>query len=87
MKVNDSERINTNTNIGMANMFNEYFVSIFNIDGRSTSGNHTYSYNDIIIDNITLTKEEIVVVIKKLDTNKAQGPGNIPARLLIETAT
>ena len=86
MKINDSERINADTNIGIANMFNEYFASIFNTDYQSSSENRVQPYNDIIIDDITLSEEEIVAVIKNLDTNKAQGPDNIPARLLKETA-
>ena len=87
VKLNDSERINADTNIGIANMFNEYFASIFNTDYHSFSENRVQPYNDITIDDITLSEEEIVAVIKNLDTNKAQGPDNIPARLLKETAT
>ena len=74
-------------NIGIANMFNEYFSSNFNTDHHSFSENRVQPYNDITIDDITLSEEEIVAVIKNLDTNKAQGPDNIPARLLEETAT
>ena len=87
MKLNDSERINADTNIGIANMFNEYFASNFNTDYHSFSENRVQPYNDITIDVITLSEKEIVAVIKNLDTNKAQGPHNIPARLLKETAT
>ena len=68
-------------------MFNEYFASNFNTDYHSFSENRVQPYNDITIDDITLSEEEIVAVIKNLDTNKAQGPDNIPARLLKETAT
>ena len=86
VKLNDSERINADTNIGIANMFNEYFASNFNTDYHSFSENRVQAY-DITIDDITLSEEEIIAVIKNLDTNKAQGPDNIPARLLKETAT
>ena len=85
-KANDSKRINADTNISIANMFNDYFASIFNTDFHSITENRVQSYNDIAIDNITLSKG-IVAVIKNLDTNKAQGPDNILARLLKETPT
>ena len=87
VKLNDSERINADTNIGIAHMFNEYFASNFNTDYHSFSENRVQPYNDITIDVITLSEEEIVAVMKNLNTNKAQGPDNIPARLLKETAT
>ena len=35
VKVNDNKRINADTNICIANMFNEYFASNFNTDSHS----------------------------------------------------
>ena len=67
-------------------MFNEYFASIFNTDSGGIS-EREQSHNDITIEDITLSEEEIVAVMSNLDYNKAQGPDNIPVRLLKETAT
>ena len=54
VKLNDSERINADTHIGIANMFNEYFASNFNTDlYHSFSENRVQPYNDITIDVIT----------------------------------
>jgi hypothetical protein len=66
-------------------MFNEYFASIFMSDSDSNSERRDHSHV-ITIDNVTLSKEEVMTVIMNLDSNKAQGPDNIPARFLKETA-
>jgi hypothetical protein len=66
-------------------MFNEYFASIFTSDSDSNSERQDHS-QVITIDNIELLEEQVMAVIMNLDSNKAQGPDNIPARLLKETA-
>ncbi len=68
-------------------MFNQYFASIFTKDQDGSFEQKDISHNIIpIIDNVILSEEEIVAVIKILDSNKAQGPDGIPVRLLKETA-
>ncbi|CAB3996295.1 Hypothetical predicted protein [Paramuricea clavata] len=85
MKENDNERLHADNNTDIANMFNEYFASIFTSDPDSNSERQDHS-QVITIDNIALSEEEVMTVIMNLDSNKAQGPDNIPARLLKETA-
>ena len=87
VKVNEKERINADTNTGIANMFNEYFASIFNDESGSISDHRDQAlpHSDTVIEDITLSEEEIVAVIN-LDDNKAQGPDNISVHLLKETA-
>jgi len=67
-------------------MFNHYFASIFTCDSHSTTDHQDQSYNVTTIDYITLMEEEIMIVKMDLNNNKAQGPDNIPVRLLKETA-
>ena len=54
-------------------------------DSDSNSERRDHSHV-ITIDNVTLSEEEVMVVKMNLDSNKAQCPDNIPARLLKETA-
>ena len=84
--VNDSERIYADSNTKKANIFNEYFASIFTSDSTNASEHAYQSYNAIILENITLSEDEVLPVIIYRDNNKAQGPDGIPARLLKETA-
>ena len=67
-KANDNERISADTNTGIANMFNEYFASIFSTDSGGIS-EREQSHNDITIEDITLSKEEIVAVMSNLDND------------------
>ena len=84
-KVNDSERMHANSNTDIANMFNEYFVSIFSSDS-DVAFEHRDRLHNVEFEDITLSEEEVLAVIMNLDHNKAHGPDNIPARLLKETA-
>ena len=84
-KVNESERMYANNTNDIANMFNEYFVSIFSSDSVVASKHRDQEHN-IEFENIILEEEEILAVIMNLDHNKAHGPDNIPTRLLKETA-
>ena len=82
MKENDNERLHGDNNTDIANMFNEYFASIFTSDSDSNSERQDYHSQVITIDNIALSEEEVMAVIMNLDSNKAQGPDNILGRLL-----
>ncbi|CAB4030809.1 Hypothetical predicted protein [Paramuricea clavata] len=84
-KVNDSERMHANSNTDVANMFNEYFVSIFSSDS-DVAFEHRDRLHNVEFQNITLSEEEVLAVIMNLDHNKAHGPDNILARLLKETS-
>ena len=87
MEISETERVYVDENTDIANMFNQYFASIFTKDQDGSFEQKDISHNIIpIIDNVTLSEEDIVAVIKNLDSNKAQGPDGIPVRLLKETA-
>ena len=77
--------MHANSNTDIANMFNEYFVSIFSSDS-DVAFEHRDRLHNVEFENITLSEEEVLAVIMNLDHNKAHGPDNIPARLLKETA-
>ena len=85
-KVNDNERKYADNTTDRANMFNHYFASIFTCDSYGSTDHQDRSHNVTTIDNITLLEEEIMAVIMNLNNNKAQGPDNIPVRILKETA-
>ena len=81
-KVNDNERKYADNTTDIANMFNHYFASIFTCDSYGSTDHQDRSHNVTTIDNITLSEEEIMAVIVNLNNNKAQGPDNIPVRIL-----
>ena len=84
-KVNNTERKYADNTTDIANMFNHYFASIFTCDSYGSTDHQDQSHLTTI-DNITLSEEEIMDVIINLNNNKAQGPDNIPVRILKETA-
>ena len=87
MKIGETETVYVDEKTDIANMFNQYFASIFTKDQDGSFEQKDISHNIIpIIDNVTLSEEDIVAVIKNLDSNKAQGPDGIRVRLLKETA-
>ena len=52
MKVNDNERKYAGNTIGIANMFNRYFASIFTCDSYGSTDHQHRSHNVTRIDNI-----------------------------------
>ena len=76
----------TATNPGkIANMFNNYFASVFTSDIQSDEPR--LSTSDPLITELTLSEHEVESALKTLDINKATGPDGIPAKLLKETAS
>ena len=55
-------------------------------DIKLIQANSVMFHLTIILENITLSEDEVLPVIIYRDNNKAQGPDGIPARLLKETA-
>ena len=87
MKISENERIYVDGNMNIANAFNKYFASIFMKDEDGSFEQDDLLQDDVgIIDNVTLSEDEIISVINNLDSSKAQGPDGIPVRLLKETA-
>ena len=86
MKVSYTERTSSNNDVEIANTFNTYFASIFTHDSYTDHLQKNHSKTDILLDEITLTNDEVIAVLRNLDNNKAHGPDGVPARLLTETA-
>ena len=75
MKISESERIYVDGNTNIANAFNKYFASIFMKDEDGSFEQDDLLQDDVgIIDNVTLSEDEIIAVINNLDSSKAQGP-------------
>ena len=55
-------------------------------DSDTDHQQENHSKTDIILDEITLTNDEVIAVLRNLENNKAHGPDGVPARLLTETA-
>ena len=87
--INKSQRMCFNNNVDIANCFNEYFASIFTHDNNDDHNlkEHLIVDPDIVLENITLTNDEVITVLPNLNNNKAHGPDGIPARLLTETSS
>ena len=89
MKVIETKRSLAENPADFATLFNTYFTSIFNTDPNiedcSPDALPNQS-NNAIIEDITLSEDDVFSVLYNLDNNKAQGPSGIPARSLKETA-
>ena len=87
MKISDKERLYVDERTDIANLFNQYFASIFTMDKVGSSEQKDTCRDDAhTINNVTLMDEEIVAVINNLHSSKAQGPDGIPVCLLKEKA-
>ena len=66
-------------------MFNNYFSSVYTSD-KCVDDDTVCQEVEPVMTDLTLTVEEVQAVLENLDSTKATGPDNIPARLLKETA-
>ena len=94
MRAEGNSRKYAETPTDVANLFNNYFTSIFTTDpdtfaDLSTTDDNLLSNktNTALLDDVILTPDDVTNVLKTLDNNKAHGPDGIPARLLTETAS
>ena len=73
--INKSQRICFNNNVDIANCFNQYFASIFTHDSNNDLylQKHSIVDPDIVLENITLTNDEVITVLSNLNNNKAHG--------------
>ena len=73
----------------IADMFNNYFTSVFSAPDEDKEDNGIGKFPDAesTFSNIVLHVGEVEAVLKSLDPNKATGPDEIPARILKGTAT
>ena len=67
MKVSNTERTSSNNEVEIANTFNTYFTSIFTHDSDTDHQQENHSKSDIILDEITLTNDEVIAVLRNLD--------------------
>ena len=84
MRAEGNSRKYAETPTDVANLFNNYFTSIFTTDPDTFADPST---TDALLDDVILTPDDVTNVLKTLNNNKAHGPDGIPARLLIETAS
>ena len=93
IEIDEDIRTYSETPPKIANLFNKYFTSVFTTD--SDISEDLFANNDILscsstdsshMENIVLEPEHVSIILRSLDTNKAHGPDEIPARLLTETA-
>ena len=73
-----------NNNTDIANMFNDYFVSILSSDSGVVYKQSDHEHN-IEFEIVTVMEEEVLANIMNLGKNKARAPDNISARLQKET--
>ena len=73
----------------IADMFNNYFTSVFSTcrPVKEESGLKQRPIIQPVINDIVLHVHEVEAVLKSLDPNKAAGSDEIPARIMKETAT
>ncbi len=69
----------------MATFFNTYFASVFSSENLPDEL-PTETNGPPVLTELTLTEPEVETILNSLDTNKATGPNEIPARLLKNTA-
>lgn len=88
MATKDTARVQTFTPTHVADLFNEYFTSVFTSDQapESSETDQTQHHSDQLISDVTLTSSEVVDILQHLDQNKATGPDQLPARILKGTA-
>ena len=79
-----SRLIATNPN-EIADLFNTYFASVFTTENLPVQYPNK-SYDPVLTD-LSLSEVEVEILLTSLDTNKATGSDEIPARLLKETAS
>ena len=71
----------------IANLFNQYFASVFTTDDRRDDDDLDHKTDPPNMSDLCLITAKIQTVLVGLDVNKATGPDKISARLLKETST
>ena len=82
-------RATANTPEEIADIFNNYFTSVFSVpqEDKVDNGAGKFPAAEPPFSDIVLHVGEVEAVLKSLDPNKATGPDEIPDRILKETAT
>ena len=75
-----------NNDIDKANMLNNFFADCFNTKLPPLSVMDMDSGSHECPENLLCTEQEVLVLLKSIDTSKASGPDKISGRMLKETA-
>ena len=67
-------------------IFNNYFHSVFNNNTSDTNLPEVNVHMNSNLSNIVFSKNDVFLVLKKLDINKGSGPNDVPLRALHECA-
>ena len=81
----DQRRIQANNPQDIADLFNRHFASIFTSDEGTQFDTDSQDLPEPALVELTLSCDEVLSVLKRLDVNKATGPDNIPGRILKES--
>jgi hypothetical protein len=74
-----SSRISAENPVDIANMFNNYFTSVYTSD-KCANEDTDCEQVDPVTSDLNLTVEEMQAVLENLDATKATGTDNIPAQ-------
>ncbi|XP_069131788.1 uncharacterized protein [Argopecten irradians] len=69
-----------------ANVFNEYFSSVFKVEPDEDLPTFTTRNFNSALENVIITKEKIQLAILKLNPNKSSGPDIFHPKLILETS-
>ena len=73
-------RISAENPVDIANMFNNYFTSVYTSDKCANEDTDCEQVDPVTSDHLNLTVEEMQAVLENLDATKATGTDNIPAQ-------
>ena len=89
MATSDNSRVKASTPSEVAELFNQYFVSVFASDqGTSAPERENGQLPDsgLFLTDVILSVSEAELTLLNLDASKATGPDELPAKILKETA-
>ena len=71
----------------IAELFNSYFQSVFINDNNRDNYPPCQYFTDNILNNINITSNEVLNLLKSIDVTKSSGPDDIPGSILVKCAT
>ena len=89
MATSDNSRVKASTPSEVAELFNQYFVSVFASDQGTPAPereNGQLPDSDLFLTDVILSVSEVELTLLNLDASKATGPDELPAKILKGTA-
>ena len=89
MATSDNSRVKASTPSEVAELFNQYFVSVFASDQGTPAPereNGQLPDSGLFLTDVILSVSEVELTLLNLDASKATGPDELPAKILKETA-